>query len=102
MDSGVSDFMQVFLKIYTQVIYYLLMDSGVSVCDDFDIKNQVTAAMQSMGALKNIWNSPHLDIWSKYLLFQAIPMNLLLWGCEMWLMWKALANKLEVFLHCNI
>ena len=50
-----------------------------------------------MGALKNVWNSPHLDIWSKYLLFCAIPMNLLLWGCETWSMRKALANKLEVF-----
>jgi hypothetical protein len=55
-----------------------------------------------MGALKNIWNSPHLDIWSKYLLFRAIPMNLLLWGCETWLMRQVLANKLEVFVHHNI
>ncbi len=44
----------------------------------------------------------YLDIWSKYLLFCAIPMNLLLWGCETWSMQKALANKLEVFLHRNI
>jgi hypothetical protein len=55
-----------------------------------------------MGALKNVWNSPHLDIWSKYLLFCTIPMNLLLWGCETWSVQKALANKLEVFLHRNI
>jgi hypothetical protein len=54
-----------------------------------------------MGALKNAWNSPHLDIWSKYFLFWAIPMNLLLWGCKTWSMQKALSNKLEVFLHCN-
>ena len=26
----------------------------------------------------------------------------LLWGCETWLMRKALANKLKVFLYCNI
>jgi hypothetical protein len=55
-----------------------------------------------MGALKNVWNLPNLDIWSKYLLFQAIPMNLLLWGCKTWSMQKALSNKLEVFLHHNI
>ncbi len=60
------------------------------------------AVTQLMGALNNVWNSPHLDIWSKYLLFWAIPMNLLLWGCKTWLMQKALSNKLEVFLHCNI
>jgi hypothetical protein len=73
-----------------------------SLCDNFDIENQITAAIQLMGALKNVWNLAHLDIWSKYLLFRAIPMNLLLWGCETWLMRKALSNKLEVFLHRNI
>jgi hypothetical protein len=55
-----------------------------------------------MGALKSMWDSPHLEIWSKYLLFCAIPMNLLLWGCETWSMQKSLLDKLEVFLHCNI
>jgi hypothetical protein len=49
-----------------------------SLCDDYDIEQCVTAATQSMGDLKNVWNSPHLDIWSKYLLFCAIPMNLLM------------------------
>ena len=40
-----------------------------SLCDDYDIEKRVTAATQSMGALKNDWDSPHLDIWSHYLLF---------------------------------
>jgi hypothetical protein len=31
----------------------------LSLCDNFDIENRVTAATQSMGALKNVWNSPH-------------------------------------------
>jgi hypothetical protein len=39
------------------------------LCDDYDIEKKVTPATQSMGALKNVWDSPHLDIWSKYLLF---------------------------------
>ncbi len=65
---------------------YLGSFISFSLCDYFDIENQVTAATQSMGALKNVWNSSHLDIWSKYLLFRAIPMNLLLWGCETWSM----------------
>jgi hypothetical protein len=33
-----------------------------SLCDDLDIKNWVTAATQSMGVLKKVWNLPHLDI----------------------------------------
>jgi hypothetical protein len=55
-----------------------------------------------MGALKKVWNSPPLNIWSKYLFFRTIPMNLLLWRCKTWSMWKALSNKLKVFLHRNI
>ena len=81
---------------------YLGSFVSFSLCDDYDVEKHVTAATQSMGALKNVWNSPHLDIWSKYLLFWAIPMNLLLWVCKTWSMQKALSNKLEVFLHCNI
>jgi hypothetical protein len=81
---------------------YLGSFISFGLCDDYNIEKQVTAATQSMGALKTVWDSPHLDIWSKYLLFRAIPMNLLLWGCETWLIRKALSNKLEVFLHRNI
>ena len=29
-------------------------------------------------------------------------MNILLWGCETWSVRKALANKIEVFLHRSI
>jgi hypothetical protein len=81
---------------------YLGSFVSFNLCDNYDVKKCVTAATQAMGALKNVWNSPHLDIWSKYLLFRAIPMNLLLWGCKTWSMQKTLSNKLEVFLHRNI
>ncbi len=52
-----------------------------------------------MVALTSVWGSPQLKIWSKYLLFQAIPMILLLEGCKTW---TALLNKMEVFLCQNI
>jgi hypothetical protein len=55
-----------------------------------------------MGALKEVWQNQHLNIYSKYLLFRAIPMNLLLWGCETWSLRQSLLNKLEVFLHQSI
>ena len=72
------------------------------LCDDFDIDKRIAAASQAMGALKTMWDCPHLELWSKYLLFRSTPMNILLWGCETWSMRKALANKLEVFLHRSI
>ncbi len=43
---------------------YLGSFVSFSPCDDYDIEQCVTAATQSMGALKNVWNSPHLNIWS--------------------------------------
>jgi hypothetical protein len=55
-----------------------------------------------MGALKEVWHNPHLDMYSKYLLFRAIPVNLLLWGCKNWSLRKSLLRQLKVFLHCSI
>ena len=55
-----------------------------------------------MGALKDVWRNPHLDIYNKYLLFRAIPMNLLLWGAETWSLRKTQLDQLEVFLHRSI
>ena len=70
--------------------------------DDEDIKARIAAANASMGALKEIWNNLHLVNYNKYLLFRAIPMNLLFWGCETWSLRQSLLDKLEVFLHKNI
>ena len=36
---------------------------------------------------------------SKYLIFLAISINLLLWGCESWALRTSLLEKLEVFIH---
>ena len=42
------------------------------------------------------------NTYSKYLLFKAIPCNLLLWGCKSWALRKSLLASLEVFLHRGI
>ena len=55
-----------------------------------------------MGAHKEIWSNPNLNTYNKYLLFRAIPMNLLLWGCKTWSLRQSLLDKLEVFLHKSI
>jgi len=80
------------------------LGSYVSFClyNDYDIDKRITDASQAMGAIKTMWDCPHLELWSKYLLFRSTPMNILLWGCKTWSMRKALANKLKIFLHCSI
>jgi hypothetical protein len=73
-----------------------------NLCNGEDITSRVAAATASMGALKEVWQNQHLNIYNKYLLFWAIPMNLLLWGCKTWLLGQSLLNKLKVFLHQSI
>ena len=41
------------------------------LCDDYDIDKCIAAASQTMGALKTMWDCPHLELWSKYLLFRS-------------------------------
>ncbi|EJK66387.1 hypothetical protein THAOC_12701 [Thalassiosira oceanica] len=52
--------------------------------DDFDIDLRIKKAGQAMGALKHFFSNEHVDTYTKHLIFKAIPLNLLLWGCETW------------------
>jgi hypothetical protein len=47
---------------YCQHFKYLGSFVSFSLCNDHDIKKCVTTATRSMGALKFVWDSPHLDI----------------------------------------
>ena len=70
--------------------------------DDVDIEHRIAKASAAMGALNPFWSNPAVDLKSKYLIFCAIPTNLLLWGCESWSLRKDLLRKLEVFFHRSI
>ena len=67
---------------FTRTFQYLGSLISYNLRDDDDITARLAAANASMGALKEVWRNPHLDVYNKYLLFRAIPMNLLLWGAE--------------------
>jgi hypothetical protein len=87
---------------FTRTFRYLGSWISYNLRDDDDVNARIAAANAAMGALKNVWRNPHLDIYSKYILFRAIPVNLLLWGCETWSLRQSLLNKLEVFLHRSV
>jgi len=55
-----------------------------------------------MGALKHFFNNEHVDTYTKHLIFKAIPLNLLLWGCETWSLREDHYVKLESFLQRSI
>mgnify|MGYP006196714589 FL=1 len=87
---------------YTKHFKYLGSYISYSLQDDYDIKSRIAAATKAFGALTKFWYNQHVDTYSKYLIFRAIPMNLLLWGCEAWSLCQSLLDKLEVFLTRNV
>ena len=52
-----------------------------------------------MGMLKNVWEDPHIDLYSKYLFFVAMPLNQLLWGCEDWAITQTSIDDIDIFIH---
>jgi hypothetical protein len=87
---------------FTRMFCYLGSLINYNLCNDGNIAARIASATAVMGASKEIWRNPHLNIYNKYLLFRAIPMNLLLWGAETWSLCKSQLNQLEVFLHRSI
>ena len=87
---------------YTMHFKYLGSFISYNLLDDFDINTRIDKANQSMGALKHFFNNPHVNKKSKYLIFKAIPINLLLWGCETWAIKQTHRDKLEAFLQRHL
>ena len=73
-----------------------------SLREDRDIINRISVANASMGTMSKIWDNDNVDTYLKYLLFEAIPCNLLLWGCKSWALRKSLLASIKVFLHRGI
>jgi hypothetical protein len=55
---------------FTRTFKYLGSFISYNLRDDDDITARIAAANASMGALKELWRNPHLDMYNKYLLFE--------------------------------
>ena len=86
----------------TKVFKYLGSLITFDLRDDQDIQRAVNKAYQAMGALKNVWDNQYIDMKTKYAFFMAIPVNLLLWGCETWAIKSNNLRILDVFVHRSI
>jgi hypothetical protein len=69
---------------YTKHFKYLGTIISYSLRDDTDINTRIASAGKAMGALNGFFKRPQVNTYSKYLIFMAIPINLLLWSCESW------------------
>ena len=87
---------------FTKNFLYLGSSTSYDLRDDDDINRRIATASRSMGMLKNFWDNPYIDMYTKHLFYLAIPVNLLLWGCETWALKKSSLIKLESFHHRSI
>ena len=69
---------------FTKHFKYLGGYCSYSLKDDYDVNERLSQASSAMGVLNTFWADAAVDDYSKYLIFRAIPCNLLLWGCESW------------------
>ena len=70
---------------YNSKFTYLGSILSSSLDDTVDIDHRIKQATRAFGAMANgIFKNSFLSLKSKKLLYLAIPMNLLLWGCETW------------------
>jgi len=54
---------------FTWTFRYLGSLISSSLHDNNNITARIASATAAMGALKEVWRNPHLDIYNKYLLF---------------------------------
>uniref|UniRef100_A0A7S2I8R2 Endonuclease-reverse transcriptase n=2 Tax=Helicotheca tamesis TaxID=374047 RepID=A0A7S2I8R2_9STRA len=63
-----------------------------------DLENRALQAKKALQAMMpNVFRNPHVSTHVKRMLYMAIPMNLLLWGCETWALKESDWNILRVF-----
>ena len=54
---------------FTRTLRYLGSLISYNLGNDNDITARIAAVNASMGALKELWHNPHLDMYNKYLRF---------------------------------
>ena len=61
-------------------LFFLYLGLWISydLNDEYDIKARIKKANNTMSVLKFFWNAPEVDTHAKYLIYMAIPFNLLL------------------------
>ena len=87
---------------YCKHFKYLGSWASYNLRDDYDIEMRIKAASKSFGAMKDFFNRPEVNTRTKHMIFMAIQINLLLWGCESWALRIDLLDKLERFVNRKV
>ena len=86
---------------YTDKFKYLGSRLTPLLDDDLDITLRIQQATAQVSALMNFWRSS-ADIRTKRMIFQAIPVNTALYGCESWGLTERHKQQLTAFYHRSI
>jgi hypothetical protein len=83
---------------YTKTFKYLGSIISHDLSDTPDIENCITQARKALNTLMpHVFRNSHLSLRVKKLLYLAIPINLVLWGCESWTLKHTDMKKIQVF-----
>ena len=64
---------------------------------DYSIDARIAAGNASIGSLAKLCTDASVDNHSNYLIFLAIPINMILWVCEIWALPTSLLKNLRYF-----
>eukprot|EP00978_Attheya_sp_CCMP212_P038155 scaffold186307_cov51-Attheya_sp.AAC.1 len=82
---------------FTKCFKYLGSIILSNLNDEIGIDPSISQANNAMGALREYFRCPQVNLQSKRLIYLAIPINLVLWGVESWALTERCYKKLQVF-----
>eukprot|EP00978_Attheya_sp_CCMP212_P010941 scaffold26612_cov56-Attheya_sp.AAC.9 len=87
-----------FCALHTKQFRYLGLTTITSLLNDsIDIDVRISQASKAMGALRKYFRYKQVSLTAKRLIYLAIPINLVLWGAESWVISGKSIEKLSVF-----
>ena len=87
---------------FTDLFKYLGTHLHFTLIDDFDIEIRMNKANQAFGAMRKFFEREEVDLFTKYLIFLAIHINILLWGVESWALHTNHIKKLQRWVNRKI
>ena len=87
---------------YITKFKYLGSKITASLADELDIKSRIAAASSQVYKMRHLFGSNQVSLQVKKMMYLAIPLNTVLWGCETCSIKKSDLKKLEAFHHSSI
>ena len=86
---------------YTDEFKYLGSRLIPTLSDEQEILHRIRQASNQVRSLSNFWNSA-ADLRTKRMIYQAIPLNTAIFGCEYWALTEKSRTRLSAFHHTSL